>query len=222
MVRSASSARRYADAAFEVALRDGTVEAWRRELASAAATLSEPRLARALANPAVPLELRAELAGDAVGRSDGGGLIDDIGQLLDRVGRSLKRDALPLTSRLDLAVAAIGPQVSRPVLNLIVLLLRRGRIELLPRVAQEFARLDDLDKHVIHAAATSAAPMGPDEVRALTARLEQLSGGRVELTTDVDPGILGGVMVRLGDRLIDGSVRGRLERLRTKLASGAL
>lgn len=223
MVRSASSARRYADAAFEVALRDGTVEAWRRELASAAATLSEPGLARALANPAVPLELRAELAGDAVGPHDGGGgLVDDIGQLLDRVGRSLKREALPLTSRLDLAVAAIGSQVSRPVLNLIVLLLRRGRIELLPRVAQEFARLDDLDKHVIHATATSAAPMGPDEVRALTARLEQLSGGQVELATDVDPGILGGVVVRLGDRLIDGSVRGRLERLRSTLASGAL
>ena len=222
MVRSASSARRYADAAFEVALRDGTVEAWRRELASAATTLSEPGLARALANPAVPLELRAELAGDAVGPREGSGLVDDIGQLLARVGRNLKRDELPLTSRLDLAVAAIGSQVSRPVLNLIVLLLRRGRIELLPRVAQEFARLDDLDKHVIHATATSAALMGPDEVRALTARLEQLSGGRVELTTDVDPGILGGVVVRLGDRLIDGSVRGRLERLRTKLASGAL
>jgi F-type H+-transporting ATPase subunit delta len=222
MVRSASSARRYADAAFEVAQRDSTVEAWRRELASAAATLSEPGLARALANPAVPLELRAELASDAVGPRDGGGLVDDIGELLARVGRSLKRDALPLTSRLDLAVAAIGSQVSRPVLNLIVLLLRRGRIELLPRVAQEFARLDDLDKQVIHATATSAAPMGPDEVRALTARLEQLSGGRVELTTEVDPGILGGVVVRLGDRLIDGSVRGRLERLRSKLASGAL
>ena len=49
-----------------------------------------------------------------------------------------------------------------------------------------------------------------------------MTGGRVELATDVDPSILGGVQVRLGDRLIDGSVRGRLERLRTKLASGAL
>jgi len=181
MARSSSSARRYADAAFEIAVRDGTVVAWRNELGLAASTLSEPGLARALANPAIPLEVRVELAGDAV-----------------------------------------GPHVSRPVLNLIVLLLRRGRIELLPRVAQEFARLDDLRNRVIHATAISAAPMGPDEVRALTARLEQLSGGRVELATDVDPSILGGVVVRLGDRLIDGSVRGRLERLRSKLASGAL
>ena len=222
MARTSSSARRYADAAFEIAVRDGTVDIWRREMAQAAAKLSEPGLAQALANPAIPLELRAELAGDAVGPADGDGVVDHIGHVLERVGRSLKREDLPLSSRLDLAVAAIGPEVSRPVLNLIVLLLRRGRIDLLPRVAEEFARLDDLREHVIHATATSAAPMGPDEVRALTARLEQLSGGRVELVTDVDPSILGGVVVRLGDRLIDGSVRGRLERLRSKLASGAL
>ena len=222
MARSSSSARRYADAAFEIAVRDGTVVAWRNELGLAASTLSEPGLARALANPAIPLEVRVELAGDAVGARPEGGIVDEIGQLLERVARSLKRDALPLTSRLDLAVASVGPHVSRPVLNLIVLLLRRGRVELLPRVAQEFARLDDLRNRVIHATAISAAPMGPDEIRALTARLEQLSGGRVELATDVDPSILGGVVVRLGDRLIDGSVRGRLERLRSKLASGAL
>jgi len=157
MARTSSSARRYADAAFEIAERDGTVDAWRRELTLAAATFSEPGLAGALANPAVPLELRAELAADAVGPRPAGGIVDEIGQLLERVTRSLGRDALPLTSRLDLAVAAVGPKVSRPVLNLIVLLLRRGRIDLLPRVAQEFARLDDLRKRVIHATATSAA-----------------------------------------------------------------
>lgn len=181
MARSTSSARRYADAAFEVALRDGTIDGWRRELGEAAETLSDSGLARVLTHPAIPLERRVELVADVV-----------------------------------------GTRVSRPVLNLIVLLLHRGRIELLPRVAQEFARLDDLHDNVSHATATSAAPMGPDEVRALTARLEQLTGGRVELATDVDPGILGGVVVRLGDRLIDGSVRGRLERLRSKLASGTL
>ncbi|KRT64709.1 MAG: ATP synthase F1 subunit delta, F-type H+-transporting ATPase subunit delta [Chloroflexi bacterium CSP1-4] len=181
MARSSSSARRYADAAFAIALRDGTVEPWRRESAAAAATLGEERLARVLANPAVPLASRAELVGVAVGAS-----------------------------------------ISRPVLNLVLLLLRRGRIDLLPRVAREFARLDDLRNGVVNATATSAAPLDPDEVRALTARLQRLTGGRVELTTNVDPSLLGGVVVRLGDRLIDGSVRGRLERLRSRLASGAL
>jgi F-type H+-transporting ATPase subunit delta len=49
-----------------------------------------------------------------------------------------------------------------------------------------------------------------------------MTGGKVELTFNVDPLLLGGVQVRLGDLLIDGSVRGRLERLRTKLESGVL
>ena len=66
------------------------------------------------------------------------------------------------------------------------------------------------------------APLTPDETRALTARLEQTTGGRVSLETQVDPSLLGGLVVRVGDRLIDGSVRGRLERLRNRLISGAL
>ena len=67
-----------------------------------------------------------------------------------------------------------------------------------------------------------AAKLGADEVKAVTARLQEIVGGRVELTTDVDPQILGGLVVRIGDQLIDGSVLGRLERLRNQLASGAL
>ena len=48
------------------------------------------------------------------------------------------------------------------------------------------------------------------------------TGGRVELDLQVDRSLLGGLVVRVGDRLIDGSVRGRLERLRNQLVSGAL
>jgi F-type H+-transporting ATPase subunit delta len=52
--------------------------------------------------------------------------------------------------------------------------------------------------------------------------MEELTGGRVELDLRTDPSLLGGLVVRIGDRLIDGSVRGRLERLRNQLVSGAL
>jgi F-type H+-transporting ATPase subunit delta len=181
MAGSSSSARRYADAAFEIGTRDGTLAAWRAELSAAATALGEERIAGALANPATPI-----------------------------------------TSREELVRAMIGKAVSRPVLNLTLLLLQRGRIDLLARVAGEFARLDDLRLGLVRATATSAAPLGAAEVRALTTRLETLTGGRVDLSTSVDPSLLGGLVVRLGDRLIDGSVRGRLERLRGRLASGAL
>jgi F-type H+-transporting ATPase subunit delta len=181
MARSTTAARRYAEAAFEIALRDGTVDVWRRELALVAADLGGEPVMRVLTNPALPFE-----------------------------------------SRERVVTQAVGSQVSRPVLNLVLLLLRRGLIELLPRISAEFKRLDDERLGITPAIAISAAPLEAAEVSALTSRLEQLTSGRVELDLQVDPSILGGLVVRVGDRLIDGSVRGRLERLRSRLVSGAL
>jgi len=180
MARRDTAPRRYADAAFEIALRDGTVEVWRRELDAAAEIANDTAVIGALASPAVPIDQRL----DAAERGFAG--------------------------------------LSQPVRNLILLLVRRGRIEQLQRVAAEFARLDDARNGLTHATATSAVPLGDEEVRAIATRLEQLTGNRVALETNVDPSILGGVVVRIGDRLIDGSVRGRLERLRGRLAAGTI
>ena len=180
MARRDTAPRRYADAAFEIALRDGTVETWRRDLDAASVTLGSGELESVLANPAIPLDQRVAVA--------------------EKVFASL----------------------SGPARNLVLLLVRRNRIGQLPRVAAEFRRLDDRRNGVTHATATSAAKLPADEVKAITARLEELTGGQIALDTDVDPSLLGGVVVRVGDRLIDGSVRGRLERLRNQLAAGTI
>jgi len=179
MAKRDSAPRRYAEAAFQLATRDDSIETWRREL-ELAATMTAGQLMAVLANPALPLDQRLEAA--------------------DRVLAGL----------------------SQSVRNIIFLLVRHRRIEQLPRVVAEFVRLDDRRRGVTHATASSAAPLTDAEIRALTARLEQMTGGHIALTTDVDESLLGGLIVRVGDRLIDGSVRGRLERLRNQLASGAL
>ena len=179
MAKRDSAPRRYAEAAFEIGLRDDTVETWRRELDGASETLESGELEGTLANPAIPLDQRIA------------------------------------------AAEGVYSSLSQPVRNLVLLLVRRGRIEQLPRVAAEFRRLDDRRQGIVHATATSAAPLDADEVKAIVARLEQITGGKVELETGIDRDLLGGVVVRVGDRLIDGSVRGRLERLRHQLASGA-
>jgi F-type H+-transporting ATPase subunit delta len=181
MARRESAARRYAEAAFEVGLRDDTVETWRSELEIAAELAGDERAVRVLANPAIPAERRYEVLADM-----------------------------------------LGQRVSTPVLNLVRLMLRRGRIDQLPRVAAEFRRLDDARQGVTNATAVSAADLTRDEIQQLTERLEQQMGGRVVLDVEVDPSLLGGIIVRVGDRLMDGSVRGRLERLRNQLISGAL
>ena len=181
MARRDSAARRYAEAAFEVALRDDTVEAWRSELEVAVSLAGDERALRVLANPAIPTERRGEVLAEMLGK-----------------------------------------RVSTPVLNLVQLMLRRGRIEQLPRVAAEFRRLDDARQDITHATAVSAAKLTRDEIAQLTKQLEQQTSGRVALDVEVDPSLLGGLIVRVGDRLMDGSVRGRLERLRNQLISGAL
>ncbi len=181
MARRSGAARRYAEAAFEVATRDDTIGAWRSELGLAAALVGDPRATDVLANPAIPVERRAEVVRDM-----------------------------------------LGDRLSTPVQNLIQLMLRRGRIEDVPRVDAEFRRLDDRRQGITNATAVSATELTSDEVRALTARLEQSTGGRIALQVEVDPDLLGGIVVRVGDRMIDGSVRGRLERLRNQLISGAL
>ena len=139
------------------------------------------------------------------------------GQLMD----VLANPALPLDERLDAANRVLA-DLGQSVRNLVFLLVRRSRIEQLPRVVAEFIRLDERRQGITHATATSAAPLTDIERKALTARLEQMTGGRIALETDVDAGLLGGLVVRVGDRLIDGSVRGRLERLRNQLAAGTI
>jgi F-type H+-transporting ATPase subunit delta len=177
MAKRDSAPRRYAEAAFQLATRDDSIETWRRELEQAAAA-TDGQLMDVLANPALPLDERLEAA--------------------NRVLADL----------------------SQSVRNVIFLLVRHHRIEQLPRVVAEFNRLDDRRQGIVHATATSAAPLTDLEVRALTARLEQMTGGSIALETVVDTDLLGGLIVRVGDRLIDGSVRGRLERLRNQLNAG--
>lgn len=181
MARRSSTARRYAEAAFEVAMRDGTLERWRAELDLATSLAGDRRALEILANPAISVEERAAVLRD---------LLSD--------------------------------RASQPVLNLVQLLLRRGRIEDLWRVAADFGRLDDERQGIVHATATSAAELTQDEIRELTTRLERSTGGRIALDVEVDPSLLGGLVVRVADRMIDGSVRGRLERLRNQLLAGAL
>ncbi|HEX5466900.1 MAG TPA: F0F1 ATP synthase subunit delta [Candidatus Limnocylindrales bacterium] len=137
-----------------------------------------------------------------------------------QLSRSLANPAIPLEARQRLLDETLGRGLGEQPRNLLRLLLERGRIELLARVAEAFAALDDRRQGVSRALVTSAEPLTEDELRAIQARLGELSTGTTVLTTQTDPSLLGGVVVRIGDRLIDGSVRGRLERLRGRLISG--
>jgi len=171
--------RRYAEAAFELAVRDEKVDAWQRDLALAAALAGDEGVVRIVDNPAVPFGERRKV----------------VEQLL-------------------------GKHVSPQALNLALLLAKHGRFGVLPSVSSEYDAKVRQTRGIVAATVTTPEPLSAAELAAVRTRVEQLAGAKVELATGVDPGLIGGLTIKIGDRLIDASVRGRLERLRGRLVQG--
>ena len=112
---------------------------------------------------------------------------------------------------------ALGDRVSPAVLAFLDLLVDKRRIGLLPEVQQEFARRVLEYRNIARARAVTAVPLTAEQTAALERSLEARTGKNILLETEVDPSVLGGVLVRIGDTVFDGTVRGNLERLREQL-----
>lgn len=110
-----------------------------------------------------------------------------------------------------------GNQVDPITLSFLLLLVDKRREVVLDAVNYELGQLTDANNHLIRAEATFAVTPTDAELESLKTSLQQRTGESIELTTHVDSAILGGIIVRMQDTIIDGSVRGRLERLRETL-----
>jgi F-type H+-transporting ATPase subunit delta len=108
-------------------------------------------------------------------------------------------------------------EVPTVVARLAEVLLRRGRISVLPDVAEVFSALADSRLNRLRATVTTAAPISEAEEARLAAVLEAHTGKTIRMECAVDSEILGGVVARMGSEVIDGSVRTRLDNLRTAL-----
>jgi F-type H+-transporting ATPase subunit delta len=87
-------------------------------------------------------------------------------------------------------------------------------------VAEAFDEMVEERQGIVRAHATTAVPLATGDRQALSERIAQLTGQQVVLDTEVDQAILGGMVVLIGDRLIDGSTRSRLRALRNSMVSG--
>lgn len=97
------------------------------------------------------------------------------------------------------------------------LLVQRRRLEALPDIARELARLVDEDGNIVRAEVASAAPLGEAYVAKLRAELEKATGQKVVVVVRHDPSLIAGVVTKIGDRVIDGSLRARLDNFRDTL-----
>lgn len=103
------------------------------------------------------------------------------------------------------------------VMNLALLLVSRGRLGLVADMVLEYGRLVDEHRGIAHAEVTTAVPLESEEKDKLVRRLGVLVGREIVLTTRVAPAIIGGLVARVGDKLIDGSTKSRLLALRESL-----
>ncbi len=118
------------------------------------------------------------------------------------------------------ALETAGAPVSREVSALLALLLQHKRIDRLPGLAEAFADLARKEKGIELANVTTAIALSDADRQSIGRWLAGYVGHPVEVRYGVDPEIIGGVVARVGDQLIDASVRGRLESLR-KVLRGA-
>ncbi len=118
---------------------------------------------------------------------------------------------------------AFGDRVTASSLNFLKLLIRKRREDLIPECIREFRALLAEHRNTVEASASTAVPLSPEQTERLTQSLERLTGKTIRLTAHVDSQMMGGVIVRIGDLIIDGGIRSKLERLeRQLLGSNAL
>jgi F-type H+-transporting ATPase subunit delta len=104
-------------------------------------------------------------------------------------------------------------------LNTVRYLATRRRLSVLPDIAKQLDMLSDDKQGIVRATVTSAAPLSESFYQRLAEQLATLVGNKVVLDRREDPSLIAGVVTRIGDNTIDGSLRGRLENLERKLLS---
>lgn len=119
----------------------------------------------------------------------------------------------------ELLIGICGDRLTDEGRNFILLLAENGRIEILPEVSEMFEQLKIRHEGVLDAKVISAFPLDDAQLQSLLADLEAKFQRRIEANVSVDPELIGGVKVEIGDEVLDASVRGKLEAMAVALKS---
>jgi F-type H+-transporting ATPase subunit delta len=127
---------------------------------------------------------------------------------------SPKLDAAEKTA-LFLTIA--GDRFSEPMRNFVRVLIDAHRIELLPEAAELFESLRNEAEGVAKATIETALPLTDAQFADITAALAKRFGKRIDATASINPALIGGARIAVGDAVIDGSVRGKLDQMKHSL-----
>jgi F-type H+-transporting ATPase subunit delta len=119
----------------------------------------------------------------------------------------------------ELVIGIAGPDLGQHGENFVRTLAANRRLAYLPEISAQFEVLKDAAQGVADVTVTSAAALDAAEQKKLAAALEKRLKRKVRLHTEVDPGLIGGAIVRAGDLVIDGSLSTRLQRIAYELTA---
>lgn len=134
-----------------------------------------------------------------------------------RIGDFLASPEVRPQDKRDALKRGLGGRATPAVVVFADLLLRKKRMNIAPEIAREFGEIVDRAQGLQRAELVSAVPLMPAEKSRLVTELQRVTGHKIELTERLEPGLLGGAYVRIGDRVIDRSVKSLLEVIAQKL-----
>lgn len=200
-------ARPYAKAAFDYANENGVVNEWENFLFIASTVVKDKSFSTWLDNPAVSAEHKSAALVDLYDTQVASANDSAFKQLLGET-----RGARPDSS-------ASYPKVSVALSNFVKQLSEQERLALLPEVYEHYRRHKAISLKQLDAYVTSAYPLTDAQRETLQARLATSLNASVVIHESVDPSLLAGATIKVGDKIIDDSIRGKLQQLKTQLTA---
>ena len=200
-------ARPYAKAAFDYANENGAVNEWEDFLFVAATVVKDKSFSTWLDNPAVSAEHKSAALVDLYDTQVASANDSAFKQLLD-ANKGVRPDS-----------NASYPKVSVAFSNFVKQLSEQERLALLPEVYEHYRRHKAVSLKQLDAYVTSAYPLTDAQRQTLQTRLADSLNASVVIHESVDPNLLAGATIKVGDKVIDDSMRGKLQQLKTQLTA---
>ncbi len=144
--------------------------------------------------------------------------IEDIPDLKEYFAHPL----LPAKEKKEIAKQVFSSAVSPLALNFLLLVLDKKRQDYLDLIYKEYVDMADESRNIQKAELISAMPISDEDMKNLSDNLTRSTGKTVQLKVSVDPSIIGGVKIRLGDKVIDASIAKKLEMLKRSLQTAKI
>lgn len=211
MAELSTLARPYAKAAFDYAKEHNAINEWEDFLLIASSIVRDEAFASFLNNPAISATQKTTV-------------LMDIYTSQSALGSSLAKNLQNVSSQgVDVsAVTQVLSGINKPSValnNFATQLSEHDRLALLPEISTLYSKLKSQELKQVDAYVTSAYPLTEAQRKTLQERLAISTGSIVILHEKVDPELLGGATIKVGDKFTDGSVRGKLKQLKTQLSA---